>query len=284
MELKFEEMIIPSAPVFNFSEIKAEISEKVQKYETLVYTDEQIRDAKKDRAALNKLKKALNDERLKREREFIQPFIEFKAQVAELVNIIDKPIALIDAQVKEYDEKRKREKQMEIGNLWDEMPNKPEWLQLKQIFEDSWLNATEKLSSIKDRLSGWIARANEDIKTLESMPDIDIEAIDTYKITLDLNRAIAEGKRIADMRKRREEAELKRKQEQERQEQAQEAAKYMMPPEIPEQMPKAAETPEKPAAQWIAFRAMLTIPQALELKAFFQSRGIPFEPVKGGAS
>ena len=108
MELRVNEVTIPEKISFNYEELKAELTEKVAFYETLVYTDDQVKDAKADRATLNKLKKTLNDERIRREKEYMQPFNEFKAQVNEIIGIIDKPIAVIDKQVKELKIRRKR--------------------------------------------------------------------------------------------------------------------------------------------------------------------------------
>lgn len=71
MELKMHEYQLPEKILFNYEELKRELTEKVSHYETLVYTDDQIKEAKADKAALNKLKKALNDERIRREREYI---------------------------------------------------------------------------------------------------------------------------------------------------------------------------------------------------------------------
>lgn len=43
-----------------------------------MYNDENIDQAKKDKAALNKAAKALNAKRLEIEKEFMKPFREFK--------------------------------------------------------------------------------------------------------------------------------------------------------------------------------------------------------------
>ena len=50
---------------WNNEELKAEISEKMQEYKSLAFTAETIQDAKKDRAKLNKLRTAFEDERKK---------------------------------------------------------------------------------------------------------------------------------------------------------------------------------------------------------------------------
>ena len=91
MQLKMSDYQLPEKILFNYDELKQELLEKVSMYETLVYTDEQIKDAKADKAALNKLKKALNDERIRLEKEYMRPFNEFKGKINEIIAIIDKP-------------------------------------------------------------------------------------------------------------------------------------------------------------------------------------------------
>ena len=118
MQLKVNEVKLPAPITFNYEELKQELLLKAETYASLVYTEDQIQAAKKDRADLNRLKKALNDERMKREREYMQPFSEFKAQINEIISIIDKPCAVIDRQVKAFEEQKKAEKLKAIEEYW----------------------------------------------------------------------------------------------------------------------------------------------------------------------
>ena len=95
---------------FNYDDIKAEVQRIADDYASAVYTEDFLTQAKEDRALLNKVKASLNDERLKREREFMAPFMEFKAQVNDLIAIINEPIAIIDEQVKAFEEQKKAAK------------------------------------------------------------------------------------------------------------------------------------------------------------------------------
>ena len=54
---------IPQAIDFNFEEMKAELTEKLTAYNALVVTEDSIRDAKADKAKLNKLRTAVEDKR-----------------------------------------------------------------------------------------------------------------------------------------------------------------------------------------------------------------------------
>lgn len=111
MELQIQPYKLPDKiTIENYSDLKAALNEQLAAYAATVYTDDQIRMAKADRAKLNKLRKALNDERIRREREYMAPFAELKAQVAELTTAIDTVSASIDRQIKDFEARRRAAK------------------------------------------------------------------------------------------------------------------------------------------------------------------------------
>ena len=272
MEMRVNECIIPEQITWNYDELKAELTEKIQKYETLAYTEDQIQEAKKDRAALNKLKAALNDERLRREREYMKPFQVFKDQVNEIREIIDKPIKIIDEQLEGYEEDRKRKKREEIGAYWAQETTHPDWITLPLIFQDKWLNASYSMTQIKKDIDSKVGQINYDMETLEMLPEYSFEAVEVYKTTLDMNKAIAEGQRLADIQKRKEEAEKAEKELMAKVEE--EEAEAIMADMEAESSPAPEQKEEK--KMMVRFEVELTVDQAKELRAFFQERGIRF--------
>lgn len=297
MDLKIEEYQLPAEIQFNFEEIKLEISEKLKKFENLVYTDDQVKDAKSDRASLNKLKKALQDEKTRRKKEYLKPFEDFENKINEIIKLIDAPVSLIDKQVKEFEEKKKADKRIEIGSFW-ETTEHPDWITLARIFDERWLNATYSMRQIKDDINGWINRINSEIETLQQLDEFSFEAIETYKRSLDLNKAIAEGKRLADIQKRKEEAQKRAEEEARRkaelleaQKQAEEAQKAgaelaegfengveSKAEEIHVEEEKGEEKAQD-GAVWISFSALLNVENARKLKAFFESNEIQFKKI-----
>ena len=272
MEMKVNEVIIPEQITWNYDEIKAELTQKIQHYETLAYTEDQIQEAKKDRAALNKLKTALNDERLRREREYMKPFQVFKDQVNEIREIIDKPIKIIDEQLEGYEEDRKRKKREEIGAYWAQETTHPDWITLPLIFQDKWLNASYSMTQIKKDIDSKVGQINYDMETLEMLPEYSFEAVEIYKTTLDMNKAIAEGQRLADIQKRKEEAEKAEKELMAKVEE--EEAEAIMADMEAESSPAPEQKEEK--KMMVRFEVELTVDQAKELRTFFQERGIRF--------
>lgn len=191
---------------FNFEELKTEIQRVADDYATTVYTDEKIIEAKEDRAKLNKLKTALNDERKRREKEFLAPFQLFKDNVNELITIIDRPVALIDEQIKEYEAQKKQAKAAEIKAYFAGV-EKPDFLKIEQIWSDKWLNATASMKSVCGEIDDKVKTIVSEIATIESLPNFAFEALEEYKRTLNMSAAIAEGQRLADIQRRKEEAE-----------------------------------------------------------------------------
>lgn len=282
MELKVNEITIPEAIQFNYEELKQELTEKVGMYETMVYTDDQIKEAKADKANLNKLKKALNDERIRREREYMQPFNDFKQKINEIISIIDKPVAVIDKQVKAFDEKKRQDKMEAIKKLFEES-NPPAWLKFERIFNERWLLASVSMRQVQDGIEGWLNEIKNNLDILANLPEFAFEATEVYKSTLDVQKALNEGKRLAEMIKRKQEQERLQKEAEERTKAKKQAemianetgeAVFNNAPDI-----KAQEPVE--VAQWISFRALLTVPQAFELKHFFEENKIEFQPIKG---
>lgn len=277
MELKVSEIAIPERIEFNFEELKAEITEKVNFYKTMVYTEDQIKEAKADKANLNKLKKAFNDERIRLEREYLAPFNAFKSQVSEITAIFDEAIGTIDSQIKDYDQAKKAAKLEEIKEMWDGIEIKASWLTLEMIYQPTWLNATVSLKNIKAEMQESINRVNNDLDTLAKLPEFSFEATEEYKATLDINRAISEGQRLADIQKRK--AEMLKAVEEAKAKEAEEKAKAEA--EAVKEEPKAEEPAKAETTveqiYTVAFKCELTMVQAVALKEFFIANGIKFE-------
>ena len=272
MELKIESYQLPAALAFNYEELKAELLAKVEKYRGLVYTDEQISIAKADKAALNKLKKALNDERIRQEREYMKPFTDFKTKINEIIGIIDQPVQIIDQQVAEFENQRKQKKMAEIGAYFNEC-ERPEWLNFKQIFSEKWLNASVSMKQVKLAIDERLGQIKLETKTLEGLPEFAFEAVETYKQSLNINMAIAEGQRLAEIQKRKAEAEEQRKQREAEEQARKEAAALQSAPTETVQ-PVTAQ--EEPARQWVAFKAYMSAQEAAALGAFFKEHGIKY--------
>ena len=279
MELRIEPYSTPEQPIFNYEELKAELLQKAEHYASIVYTDEQIQDAKKDRANLNRLKKALNDERIRREKEYMEKFNVFKAQINEIIGIIDKPVAVIDSQAKAFEENQKAEKFKEIEALWHELLRAdkiPAGVTFASLYNEKWLNASVKMPAIEKEFAERLAQVEKDLAVIEKLPHFVFEAKEVYFTRLDLSEAVSESYRLqaqAEKKAAWEAEQAKRKAE------AEAAAAEVKPAEIPCTPYGAEPVTEAPQKQWVNFAARLSVEDAQELKAFFNSRNIEFKSI-----
>lgn len=272
MELRIEQITFPEVINFNFEELKQEITNRVAMYKNMAYTEDSMKQAKSDRAILNKFVKALSDERIKVKKQCLKPYEEFEAKVNELAKIVQEHISLIDKQVKEYDEQKKQEKLDLITNFFNSTDH-PEWLHISQILNEKWLNASVSIKSIYEEIDSRLEQIENDYATLSNLPEFGFESTEVYKATLDINKALNEGRRLSELQKRKAEYEAAQ-------------ARLKAEAELKKAEPQPAKecfinqpVEEKLDRMWISFRALLTTEDARALKAFFESRNIDFKAI-----
>lgn len=282
MELKIQEVQFPQVIQFNFAELKEEITAKAELYKNMVYTEDTIKEAKADKATLNKFIKVLEDKRKDVKKQCLQPYEDFEKQIKELVAIVNEPVQLIDSQVKAYDEKRKAEKLEQIKAIWEESDH-PEWLSCNMIFDNRWLNVTFSLKQVQDAITERLTQINTELTTLNSLTEFAFEAVEVYKNTLDVNRAIAEGQRLADIQKRKQEDAMRKAAAEAAEKEAAirqaEIEPEVITPAEPVAMIEPDPEPADASATWIRFEACMTTEQAYKLKHFFEEEGIQFRPI-----
>lgn len=251
VELKIKQVTIPEVIEFNYEELKGWLTEKAKDYETVVYTDENIADAKKDRAAINKFIKTLNQARIEKKKEFLVPYTEFEVKIKELEGILEEPLHKVDEKIKSYEAKIKAKKVEEIKKIWDKL-EKPEWLQCNQIFDKKWLNATVSLSSIESQLAAKVLDITNKVEWIKSF-DWSFETMALYKKSLNVETALETGKKLWELNQAKN-REL--------------ADKGILRAEVP-------RVEENEAKRFnIKFEAELTMAQAKQLKAFCDNAGI----------
>ncbi len=194
-ELQILTQQTPSSITWNFDELKAQLTAEMKNYETLVYTDATIKDAKADVAGLRKLQKEVDARRIEIKKACLAPYETFEEQANELKAIIEKPIALIDEKVKDYEERRKQSVIAKIKEYWSEVATRlPENIRervFSRIYSDKWLNATTKVSVWKEAMDAGIESVLSDYKTIKGMPNDFVEdGLQKYEECLMLNEAI----------------------------------------------------------------------------------------------
>ena len=278
---KFELGVIET----NLNELEAYVDESLAKYQGLVYTDDQIKDAKTDRKNLNKLSEAINNWRIRQEREFNEPFAAVKEQCNRIVDRIEETSGKISSQVKAYEQSKKEQKKQQIAAYWDEI--KLHDIPLEKIFDERWLNTTFSEKDWKAALNQRKERITADLASFANYADARMceFMITEYMKTLDVQMCLdrwneqVEAERRAEEAKARAEAiRLAREEETRRRAEmaAQRAAEESRPAPQEDPAPQAAPDPRdflySPTFKMID----LTYDQAMDLTNYFKNNGLKF--------
>ena len=241
-----------------FMELVASITEQ---YEGLAYTEDQMKAAKADRARLNAMKKAISDRRIQVKKAVMEPYTKFEAEVSEVTALIDKPIAMIDGQIKEYENRTKEEKKAALKEYFDEIAADLEGiLTFDRVFDQRYLNVSVSLNKAKTDIKEKVERVHIDLRSLEGFCEEKYLTIakDVYIRTLNVSDALAEARRLQEFDRKAEEERLRREEEAEEARLAAEAKKAEAKDtetetetaesvtEIPENVTKEAENVTEP--------------------------------------
>lgn len=277
MEIKVNSYLIPQTITFNFAELKKELTAILNNYTNLVYSDETIKEAKADRARLNKLAKALNDERVKREREYMQPFTEFKSQISELVADITSTCAKIDVQVKACEERQKSEKREKINEIMAQFDF--HGVPASKIFSDKWLNVSTSLSSVEKELK---AKSDEIKENMEIIGHLEhaFEAREVFRQTCNISAAIAEDQRITAIEQRKAEAKARAEAQKIAEREAKETV--CSPKSVESHEDEEPPKTQAEARVWIGFKVFVSVDEAEKLSEWFAQNGITYEMIPLG--
>lgn len=273
---------------WNNEELKAAIAEKMKEYKGLVFTEETISEGKKDRANLNKLRGAIDDERKRVKKLCMEPCNIFEKEVKEVLALVDEQISAIDVQIKEVEQIKREEKRKAVQELFESIGFQ-KFVTLEMIWDEKWLNASVALSKVENQMKETMYRIGEEVGTISRLPEFSFEAMEVYKKTLDLAQAIKKGQELADIQKRKEEAIARQKAEEERRK-AEDAAAGKES-ENPEKAADTQDAPKKAGendytrvvsepVMRIDFRVWGTKEQILALRDYMKQNNLKFGKVE----
>ena len=103
----------------NYDEVKAFLSEQLEHYRNVAYSENGLKDAKADRADLRKLKKAIADKRKDIKAVYMAPYLTVEEKLKELESLIQEPLDEIDAFIKQAESRAKEQKKDAIKEYYD---------------------------------------------------------------------------------------------------------------------------------------------------------------------
>lgn len=216
---------------WNFEELKAQLEESLHTYETMVYTDENITDAKSDLAMLRRTRKDVETARKDIKNKCLEPYAVVEAQANELTALIDKPIKLIDEKVKDFNERQRQERKKRIieymGQKFQDLPETIAQKLKFKCYDSRWENATMAVKEWKAGIDNAHAACLADLEKLNDtvVEEFRSEAMKIYEKDLKIDDAERAYSQYLQYKVKIMEAEQKSKEEEmRRQKEAQEQA------------------------------------------------------------
>lgn len=257
----------------NALQLRDHVAETLERYTPENYSEDNVEQAKADRAILNKAAKELNDRRIQLERDWNAPMQEFKSIIGDTVKMISDGSAKIDAVVKGVESKAKAEKRAAIEELWERKGIT--LFPLSKLWDDKWLNKTKRLPAVEKEIGEKLLKIEAELDTLAAVDTEDGEVLRAYYLDcLDLQRTLAYSATLKANRQRLQEEQARRQAEAEAQA-TREA--YVAPTAEP--APTTYEAPEAVIPE-VLERTMVvrgTREQLIALAEFMQAEGIWFK-------
>jgi len=276
---------------FNHEEIQKELAVRLEKYNGLVYSEDSIKEAKTDRAALNKFREAIENKRKEIKKQCLAPYEDFEVKIKDIVAMIDKPILAIDTQVKNFEQLKKDEKLNGIKLFYsDRVGGLAELVPFDRVFNQKWLNATYKGSDIEKEITELFCRVESDLQVItELQTEYEPQLKDFYLKNYDLTATLQEKKRLEDQAAKL--AEYNRQQAEKKRQELQSKVKAEPAREVqPQPEPKAEpatktepypESSNIPETTYVMdFRVWGSANQLRQLKNFLVDMGIKYGKVE----
>lgn len=276
--------------VWNEDEVSAALDEMLASYKGRQYTPEDIKGAKADRAAVNRIEKQLAAAQKAVTDLYKQPVEDFAAKM-RLYRAKTKEVSdAINDQVRAVEQAQRAEKMDALAAVYRENASAEikELIPFERLADERWGNASFSAAEARREMLARIETCKAELDTLRKMCGEDFPAVErVYLSNLSIHSAISEYNRICEMRKAQAAAEAARRAEQAERE----AAPIIMPP-TQEQREARAEGARRAETNAVItedgridfsaekrpydFRCWMDAADIAALKEFFKIRGIRY--------
>lgn len=234
----------------NASDLLPAIQEKLKAYDYIV-DENNYKQAKSDRTALNNLVKIVSDKRKQVENEAFSQWLQDKKDIMQVEKTIKAASDKLGDGINDIDKAERELKKNQIKELWLNMTNNKYPFEL--VFEERYLNKSVKPKEIEESLNNKFLKAEEQLSFIEaSLPEDELQAeqvIQLFCKTLDLSKAT---ERINEIKEAKAKLQEKVNAQIEQSKQAQMERENAVPSQTPFETPQAQNLTE--ARRYCVFR------------------------------
>jgi hypothetical protein len=177
-------------------------------YSHLIFSEEQIAEAKEERASINKIVKKIGDYRKNIVAEFKKPIELFEQTAKETEKILKETSDFVDIQVKNFESKEKEERKEKARIIYEEnIEELKDVLPFEKVFNDKWLNkgnwkedGTSKV--VLDEINNIKGKVRNGFKAIEELKsEFELELKNTFLVDYDISKAIFKNTQLLEQKK-----------------------------------------------------------------------------------
>lgn len=143
---------------------------------TMEITEDNIKESKKKVAAVNKLLKGLNDERIKIKKQILSPYNEFEARINYLKNRIDDVLNIQKSAIRDLEEREREAKKKQIESLYNERVADYDFasmISFRDFLSEMYLHKTFTMSKVETDLVAFLENIQKDVDAIRTMDSAD---------------------------------------------------------------------------------------------------------------
>ena len=163
---------IPGIVTFqNFEKVKEYLRKGLADYCDVVYSADNMGEAKQDLKTLKGVKKKLEAKKKELQTQYNKPYIDVEQQINELIKMVKEPLDIVDKFIKDTEKAAKRQEILDyaaestksLGEFSEKV------LASQAFFNERWLNTTYKTKDWHSDIDSIVSRAADDIRTIQSV-------------------------------------------------------------------------------------------------------------------
>lgn len=265
-----------------FDEIKAKALEDVSVFKGLIIDEDNLEEAPKWRAELNKKAKRISDFRIAFEKDYKKRIEKSTSQLKELSAIYTDASNNIDTQVKAFDDKRKAEKWEQIQQIFEETFSGWETIfdisAIESFSDGKWMNKGTSIETIKKFMVDTKKKIESGISSIKGLRSkYEKEMILAFRNRLDIADALNKKSELELL----EQQMLARKAEEEKakEEATVEEEVVTEPTPVEETVQETVQVPQDTTEYRLKFAVYGTKEQLREVANFIKNSGLRYERI-----
>lgn len=226
----------------NFDEMEAALTELIEPYKNMIVTEDDLPQAKTDRAKLRKVSGNIDDRRKLVKKIYSEPLKVFEENCKRLTAVCDQGINNLDCQIKEYENSAKEKKIQALRDYFDGLPKQhPGYARFSDCENPKWANLTYSFEDAQKEIENYVLRVDTDVTAILALESkYEPALLDEYRKTCDVSATLMLKQRLEQSERIMEEkrlaaelAEQQRRQAEEQRRIAAEKARQEHASEIP---------------------------------------------------